>query len=76
MPEDEGGRPALHLVRGDASAEEIAALLAVISAVGSATEDEGAPGKRSGSAWADRGSLLRRPVSPGPGAWRASGRTR
>ncbi len=67
--------PTLRLVRGDASEEEIAALLAVISSV-NPPDDEGTSDRRATSAWVDRGSLVRRPVSPGPGAWRASGWSR
>ncbi|WP_407937098.1 acyl-CoA carboxylase subunit epsilon [Kineosporia babensis] len=71
MPEDEG-QPVLRVVRGDASAEEIAALLAVLASVGP-IEDAGSPDRRASSAWVNRESLVRRPIAPGPGAWRASG---
>jgi hypothetical protein len=63
-------RPTLRVIRGDASPEEIAALLAVVSARAAAPAAE-EPEVRS--AWADRASLMRRPPAPGPGAWRASG---
>ena len=63
------GEPTLRVVRGDATPEEIAALVAVfLSRPG---EDE-APPVPARSAWADRSSLLRRPLRPGPGAWRRS----
>ncbi|WP_285594694.1 acyl-CoA carboxylase subunit epsilon [Kineosporia sp. NBRC 101731] len=76
MPEDEAtDRPLLRLVRGDATEEEVAALLAVIGAVGS-SGDAPEPRARPASSWTDRASLTRHPLSPGPGAWRASGRTR
>ena len=64
-------QPILRVVRGDATPEEIAALVAVLLA---RSADAGAPGPArsvSGS-WADRSRLLRRPLSPGPGAWRRS----
>jgi hypothetical protein len=69
-----GAAPLLTVIRGDASAEEIAALTAVLTAVGARPAGPPAdPGGR-GSGWAGRPALLRRPLSHGPGAWRASGR--
>jgi Acyl-CoA carboxylase epsilon subunit len=63
-------RPVLRVVRGDATPEEIAALVAVLMT-------RAAPGDarplRPASAWADRSRLLRRTLHPGPGAWRRSG---
>ncbi|GAA3617380.1 acyl-CoA carboxylase subunit epsilon [Kineosporia mesophila] len=76
MLEDESTeRPLLRLVRGDATEEEVAALLAVIRTVGSS---DGSLGQEAGptSSWTDRASLTRQQLSPGPGAWRASGRAR
>ncbi len=61
--------PLLRVVRGDASAEEIAALVAVLL---SRPAEDGAPPAPARSAWSDRGGQLRRPVFPGPGAWRRS----
>jgi len=65
------GRPLLRVVRGDATPEEIAALVAVLLA---RSADAKAPGQARSvqSSWADRSRLLRRPLSPGPGAWRRS----
>jgi Acyl-CoA carboxylase epsilon subunit len=65
------GQPLLRVVRGDAAPEEIAALVAVLLA---RSADAEAPGQaRSVSdAWSDRSRLLRRPLFPGPGAWRRS----
>jgi hypothetical protein len=64
-------RPPLRLVRGDATPEEIAAVLAVLAA---ASGDAGAePAPRHTSRWASHERRLRRPLAPGPGAWRASG---
>jgi len=62
-------RPFLQVVKGDATPEEIAALVAVISARAAAAP--AAPARRT-SAWTDRSRLVRRPLRPGPGAWRAS----
>ena len=63
------GPPPLRLVRGDATPEEVAAVLAVLSAV-SGEAPEAAP--RHTSQWASRERAVRRPLHPGPGAWRAS----
>ena len=62
-------RPVLRVVRGDASPDEIAALVAVLLARPGV---EAPPPRPAPSAWADRSRLLRRPVFPGPGAWRRS----
>ena len=67
------GEPLLRVVRGDASPlapEEIAALVAVLLAARPAVDDVAPEPTRS--AWSDRSALLRRPVFPGPGAWRRS----
>ena len=63
------GQPLLRVVRGDATPEEIAALVAVL--LSRPGEDESPPVPER-SAWADRSSGLRRPLRPGPGAWRRS----
>ncbi|GAA0959186.1 acyl-CoA carboxylase subunit epsilon [Actinocorallia libanotica] len=62
-------RPFLQVVKGDATPEEIAALVAVLSARPSGAA---APEARRPSAWTDRSRLARRPLRSGPGAWRAS----
>ena len=67
---DEPRRPVLRVIRGDASPEEIAALLVVVSARAATAVTAAAPPPTS--AWADRGSLMRQPLRPRPGAWRAS----
>ncbi|MGH8867853.1 MAG: acyl-CoA carboxylase subunit epsilon [Actinomycetes bacterium] len=66
---DDHARPVLRVVRGDPSPEEIAALVAVLASRTAAGEPRpSAPVSR----WADRAALLRRPLSHGPGSWRAS----
>jgi hypothetical protein len=60
----------LRVVRGDPSDEELAALVAVVTSLNTATPDEPAQAR---SAWADRRALVRAPLPHGPGAWRASG---
>jgi hypothetical protein len=60
-------RPVLRVVRGDATPEEIAALTAVL--LSRAVPGEPPP-RPLPSAWSDRSRQLRRPLFPGPGAWR------
>ncbi|MCD2197412.1 acyl-CoA carboxylase subunit epsilon [Actinomycetospora endophytica] len=63
-------RPVLRIVRGDPTPEEVAALTAVLAAAsgGGGEPEETGPT----SVWNERESLVRRPLTPGPGAWRAS----
>lgn len=63
-------RPFLRVVRGDATAEEVAAVLAVIAAAAAAAPAP--PETRKTSAWTNKTRLVRRPMRPGPGTWRAS----
>lgn len=70
-PEEEApARPVLRIVRGDPSPEEVAAVTVVLAAAsgGGSAEPEAGPT----SVWTERESLVRRPLTPGPGAWRAS----
>ena len=62
-------RPLLTVLRGEPTPEQLAALVAVVSsrATAAAAEDAGPPAP---SLWAR--PVLRTPLSPGPGAWRAS----
>lgn len=70
--------PHLAVVRGEPTAEELAALTAVLSARARAARaaraaEEPAPERPSG--WRDRSRLMRgAPPRPGPGAWRLSTR--
>ncbi|MWA06630.1 acyl-CoA carboxylase subunit epsilon [Actinomadura sp. LD22] len=71
-------RPFLQVVRGDPSAAEIAALVAVLTARARAAAAARDGGEPRTSRWADRTRLVRATVSGGPrprgpGAWRASG---
>jgi Acyl-CoA carboxylase epsilon subunit len=67
----------LRVVRGDATAEEIAALVAALALVQTrAAADAKAAAERrtpSRSLWARPARNIRPPMGPGPGAWRASG---
>ncbi len=66
----ESERPVLRIVRGDATPEEVAALVAVIAAM----SGRAAPAKRvPRSTWADPARGMRTAHTPGAGAWRASG---
>ncbi|GGS25097.1 acyl-CoA carboxylase subunit epsilon [Actinokineospora fastidiosa] len=62
--------PLFRVVRGTPSPEELAALTAVILAAASGDGDS-AP--TPASPWSARVTQTRRPLDPGPGAWRASG---
>ncbi|MDA2813814.1 acyl-CoA carboxylase subunit epsilon [Nocardiopsis sp. RSe5-2] len=67
--------PHLSVVRGDPSPEELAALVAVLTArarAARAAREAEESARRPRSAWRDRSRLLRRPVHPGPGAWARS----
>ena len=61
--------PLLRVVRGDPSAEELAALVAVVTSRAS-----GGDGRRAArrTAWNDPARLVRGPVHLGPDGWRAS----
>jgi hypothetical protein len=65
----EDQRPVLRVVKGDATPEEVAALVAVIASMGG----EAPSRPRPRSSWADPGRRLRTSLPHGPGAWRASG---
>jgi len=69
VADQERDRPPLRLVRGDATPEEVAALLAVLSAASGGAE---AQAPRHTSQWSSPARAMRRPVTPGRGAWRAS----
>ncbi|RAY12157.1 acyl-CoA carboxylase subunit epsilon [Actinomadura craniellae] len=62
-------QPFLQIVRGDPTPEEIAALVAVLTARARAAA--GPPPRRT-SEWTARSRGVRAPVAAGPGAWRAS----
>jgi acyl-CoA carboxylase epsilon subunit len=64
-------RPLLRVVRGAPTAEELAALTVVVAALSSPR-----PRRRVVplGAWASHADAHRRPLQPGPGGWRASGR--
>jgi hypothetical protein len=61
-----GERPALRIVRGDATPEELAALVAVLARRPTAAAAVAAPASR----WASRSAAMRGPLG---GPWRSSG---
>jgi len=65
-------RPFLTVVRGDATAEEIAALTAVLAALGSRPGPVTERGQRS--RWSDPARMLRMPPGHGRDGWLASAR--
>ena len=76
----ESPRPELRVVRGEPTAEEVAALVTALSAVSAAAGSSGSAAggaagsseSRSWSRWSDRAALMRKSLPRGPGAWRAS----
>jgi acyl-CoA carboxylase epsilon subunit len=62
----------MKVVRGEPTPEELAVIVAVVAAKAAAGGATEAPaGTRS--VWNAPERLVRRPLRPGPGAWRASG---
>jgi len=64
-------RPLLRVVRGEPSAEELAALTVVVAALSQRRERRRPVPV---AAWASYADAHRRPLQPGPGGWRAAGR--
>ncbi|RNL82316.1 acyl-CoA carboxylase subunit epsilon [Halostreptopolyspora alba] len=64
----------LRVVRGDPTPEEIASLVAVLSARARAARAAraAATDHRPRSGWRDRARLVRAPLRRGPSAWRAT----
>jgi hypothetical protein len=62
-------RPVLRVVKGDATPEEVAALVAVIASLGGG--EPATPKPRS--SWAHPGRAMRPAHHHGPGGWRSSG---
>lgn len=71
MTADDASSPAAQSIEiiGDATPEQVAALVAVLSAASGGEGD--APSQRT-SPWSSPAALVRRPVSPGPGVWSRS----
>ena len=67
--ENEQQPPLLRIIKGDAAPEEIAALVAVLSALGSS---DAAPEPRRTPEWSAPHRLVRAHYSPGHNGWRSS----
>jgi hypothetical protein len=64
-------RPLLRVVKGDATPEEVAALVAVVAALGSGSAE---PPQRRVPEWSAHHRKVRRTLPHGPGGWRSSSR--
>jgi hypothetical protein len=64
-------QPALRVVRGDPSAEELAAMVAVVQGIAAASSVE--PPAPARSEWSVAHRRMRTSFPSGPGAWRSSG---
>jgi hypothetical protein len=64
-------QPLLRIVKGEPTAEEVAALTVVVAAL-----SQRRPRRRPTpvGAWASRADAVRTALQPGPGGWRAAGR--
>jgi hypothetical protein len=65
--------PALRVVSGSPTPEELAVVTALVAAAATGGGNEPAPRALRGG-WSDPARRLRRPLVPGPNAWRASAR--
>jgi hypothetical protein len=66
-------KPILRIVKGDLTAEELAALVAVVAARNAAAANAAARTKpRARSEWGHPAHLVRQPHRVGPGQWRRS----
>ena len=65
--------PAFSVVRGNPSPEELAAVWAVLAS--RRQVDRAGTQPPQGSGWSAYWRAVRAPLAPGPGAWRASGRS-
>lgn len=63
-------QPLLRVVSGNTTPEEVAAILAVLGAVGGGAPP---PAKRPAPAWSAPQRAVRRALPHGPGGWRSSG---
>jgi len=66
--ETEPAGPALRIVNPDATPEEVAAIVAVLSAL----QTEPAPAPRRTPEWSAHHRKVRRTLPHGPGGWRSS----
>ncbi|RBY91731.1 acyl-CoA carboxylase subunit epsilon [Blastococcus sp. TBT05-19] len=71
MSEQDAVRPLLRVVRGEPSAEELAALTVVVAAL---SQRRSRKRPTPVGAWASYADGHRRAVQAGPGGWRSAGR--
>lgn len=69
MTTPEERRALFHVVRGEPSDAELAALTVVLAAAASGGGDSPA---RARDRWSDPAAVMRVPLTAGPGAWRRS----
>ena len=69
MTTSDSGAPALQVISGNATPEEIAIILALVAASGGGEPE---PDVTEVNRWNDRSEHLRSYLYPGQGAWRAS----
>ncbi|MGN6606215.1 MAG: acyl-CoA carboxylase subunit epsilon [Jatrophihabitans sp.] len=69
--EGTGERPVLRIVSGSPTPEELAVLTALVTAAGAGGVAAAPEAPRRGR-WNDPARGTRRPLLPGPGAWRAT----
>ena len=67
---DDSTRPLLRLIKGNATEEEVAALVTVLAAL---STTGGTEHKRPPSEWSARHRKVRVSLPHGPGGWRSSG---
>ena len=63
--------PAIRIVSGHPTPEELTAVTVLLLAIAGSQASGAQPVQQVGG-WADPALRLRRPLPPGPGAWRAS----
>jgi hypothetical protein len=68
-PQKQAERPVLRIINGDATAEEVAAVVAVFASLGGAAE----PPRRRTPEWSGPRRNVRVTLPHGPGGWRSSG---
>lgn len=65
--------PALRVVSGSPTPEELAVVTALVAAAAGRGEPPASTGGHVRGGWSDPAARHRRPLIPGPNAWRASG---
>ena len=66
-------RPALRVISGSQTPEELAVVTALVAAAANAVDDEPPAPRDLRGTWSDPARGLRRPPRPGPNSWRSSG---